>query len=225
MIMKILFIGNSATFVHEIPQKLQRLCEKAGYKIETNQLTPRSFYLREHADETSEHGKQVLEEIKKGYDIVFLQENSTCIVTEEKKEACRKASEKLIAKIKESDAKPVFYVRPPTGKDLYGIPSLTQCMEYDKLFNEIADKNGLSSVYVNRSFGYAIKNLNYNLWGDDNAHVSEYGAYLIACTFFATLFDTSSTVLDSDGLSDSDARALQQAADKIALEKYIPWNN
>ena len=95
--MKILFLGNSATFVHEIPQKLQRLCEKAGYKIETAQLTPSSFYLREHADESTEHGKLVLEEIKKGYDIVFLQENSTCIVTEEKREACRAASAKLAA--------------------------------------------------------------------------------------------------------------------------------
>ena len=221
--LKLLFIGNSATFVHEIPQKLQKLCEKAGYKIETYQLTPPSFYLIQHADETTDHGKAVLQEIKNGYDIVFLQENSTCIVTEEKRETCKIGSQKLIEKIKESGAKPVFYVRPPTGKDLYGIPSLVQCEEYDKLFNEIANKHNMMCVYVNRAFAYAIKNFDYNLWGDDNAHVSEYGAYLIACTFFGALFSTSSSVLDFDGLPEETARNLQLAADKISLEKYIPF--
>ena len=223
--MRILFLGNSATYVHEIPQKLQRLCEKASYKIETEQITPGSFYLREHADESTEHGARVLDEIKKGYDIVFLQEHSTCIVSDDKKEDCRKASEKLVAIIKESGAVPAFYVRPPTGKDLSEIPTLVQCREYDKLFSEIADENGLFCVYANRAFAYATLNLDYPLWGDDNAHISEYGAYLIACTFFATLFQTTSTVLDADGLDPEDVRKLQLVADKIALERNIPWQD
>lgn len=222
--MRILFLGNSATYVHEIPKKLQRLSEKAGYDIETEQITPGSFYLRQHADETTDHGKRVLEEIKKGYDIVFLQENSTCITTDEKKEDCRRGAEKLALRIKESGATPAFYVRPPTGKDLRDtIPTLLQCEKYDTLFNEIAEKNGLFCVYVNRAFAYAKMHLDYNLWGKDNAHVSEYGAYLIACTFFATLFKKSSTVLEPDGLDPADAEKLQSVADKIALDGCIPW--
>lgn len=221
--MKILFIGNSATFVHDIPGKLQRLCEKAGYKIETGQITLNAFFLKGYADESTEHGQLVLEEVKKGYDIVFLQEHSACILTEEKREACKIASEKLSVIIKDSGAKPALYVRPPTGRVLHGISTLDQCKGFDKLFNEIADKNGLSCVYVNRAFAYAAQKLNYNLWGDDNAHVNEYGAYLIVCTFFATLFNVSAMGLDCDGLNPDDALKLQQVADKIALDGCIPW--
>ena len=77
------------------------------------------------------------------------------------------------------------------------------------------------SLYINRAFAYAIKHLNYDLWGPDHAHTGEYGAYLATCVFFSTVFHTTSTVLDPDGLSPKDAYALQKVADKIVFDH---WN-
>ena len=67
-----------------------------------------------------------------------------------------------------------------------------------------------------------MENLNLELWGSDDAHVNATGAYLIACVFFSTLFNESATVLDNNGLSEDVATALQQVADKVVFENYIP---
>ena len=116
------------------------------------------------------------------------------------------------------------HVRPPSGKNKGGHESFSQCVEYDSFFGEISQTIGAENAYVNRAFAYAIKNTSYNLWGPDNAHVSEYGAYLAVCVFFATLYDTSSSILESnDIIPDADAIVLQEIADKIVLEGYIPW--
>ena len=77
--MNLLFIGNSATYVNEIPQTLSRLAMELGYEFQTAQLTPGGYTLTQHADTLTDHGKAVINEIKKGYDAVILQDNSICI--------------------------------------------------------------------------------------------------------------------------------------------------
>ena len=219
---RVLFIGNSATYVNNIPQTLSRLARKAGYNVEVNSVTKSGAKLAEHADASSDHGKTVLNEIAKGYDIVFLQEHSGCISTDSDRASTLDACKILDKAILASGARTYIYVRPPSGKDIAGYNSYAQCLEYDKLFGEIALELNAENAYVNRAFAYAIKNLDVTLWGSDNAHTSVEGAYLAVCVFFSTIFDTSSTVLDSDGLPADVALSLQQVADKIVLEKYIP---
>ena len=68
--MKILFLGNSATYVHEIPQTLAKLAKKLGHEVEIGQITPGGCELAKHADIMCEHGRFVNDEINKGYDIV-----------------------------------------------------------------------------------------------------------------------------------------------------------
>ena len=75
----------------------------------------------------------------------------------------------------------------------------------------------------NRAFAEAMKSLPFDLWGADHGHTSDHGAYLAVCVFFATLFKQSAIKLDSNGLPDGDARALQAVADRIALDRAIPW--
>ena len=45
-----------------------------------------------------------------------------------------------------------------------------------------------------------------------------FGAYLIVCTFFATLFGISATQLVSDTIDASAAHALAEVADKVVFE-------
>jgi len=218
---KVLFIGNSATYVNDIPQTLSRLAEKAGYKVEAAAITKGGATLKGHADASTEWGRSVLAAVGEGgYDIVFLQDNSNCISTEELGAVCKTACKTLDKAIRASGAKTYIYLRPPTGRDNFGLNSYGQCVEIDKLFGGIAAELGAGSVYVNRAFAYAIKNLNIPLWGPDNAHTSKEGAYMAVCVFFSTLFNISSAVLEYNGLPEEVALSLQQAADKVVLEGY-----
>ena len=81
---KLLFIGNSATFVNDIPGTLQALAGAAGYEISVGRMLKGGYELCRHADMETEHGRAVAEEIAKGYDIVFLQDNGNVIESEER---------------------------------------------------------------------------------------------------------------------------------------------
>lgn len=220
-IYKFLFIGNSATYVHDIPAALVTLCVKKGIKVQQKQIVPGGYTLEQHAA-----SQELYNEIKKGYDAVFIQENGNSIVTPEARAKSLAAIEKIGKAVQESGAQFFFYVRPPYGIDLGGYKSFDQCKVFDEHFTPAAEKYTADCVYVNRAFAYAIKNLDYKLWGDDNAHTSTHGAYLAVCTFYATLFGRSATELDIVyNLPESDAKELQLAADIIALKGVIPWEN
>ena len=220
---KVLFVGNSATYVHDIPGMLARLAQKAGYDIECNSVVKGGATLSMHADASLPLGQKTLNAIQAGHDIVFVQDNGNCVSSDEMRAASIKAAETLAAAIHGSGAKAGIYIRPPYGYETWGNDPVEQCIEFDKHFLAIADSIGSVNVHVNRAFAYAIKNANYNLWGPDNGHTSEHGAYLATCVFFATFFNTSSAVLDSNGLPPEDARDLQIIANKIALDGEMPW--
>lgn len=209
--MRILFIGNSATYVHDIPETLARLATAAGFETESVRIVKGGWKLSQHA----EAGSRALAEIEKGYDIVVLQDNGNCVENEEKRAASVAASEILCKAARESGAKVYFYVRPPYGYEAYGRTPIEQCREFDSFFTEIAEREGAVCAYVNRAFEYAIENTTIRLWGDDNAHTSEAGAYLAVCVHFATIYGKSAGLLDSDGVDE--AKILQEIADKIVL--------
>ena len=222
--LRVFFIGNSATFTHDLPAMLETLAKKAGYNITAESYAKGGYTLSRYLEEDNVNKKTLLNKIATGYDIVFLQENGDCVFSEDKRLLSKEAHETFDEAIREAGGKTYLYVRPPSGKTKGGHESLSQCVEYDSFFGGISESIGAEKAYVNRAFAYAIKNTSYNLWGSDNAHVSEYGAYLAVCVFFATLYDTSSSILESNGIiPDGDAIVLQGIADKIVLDGYIPW--
>lgn len=218
--MKILFIGNSATYVHDIPETLARLAALAGYSVECKRVVKGGWRLSQHAGT----GSPALTEIEKGYDIVFLQDNGDCISSDSKREACIRACTELTEAAKKSGARVYYYVRPPYGYEAFGRSPIEQCREFDLLFTRLAQDNDAVCAYVNRAFAYAIENTDIRLWGDDNAHTSEAGAYLAVCVFFAVMFGRSATLLDPSGLSEEEARRLQTIADRIVLGRELPWD-
>lgn len=207
--MRILFIGNSATYVHDIPETLARLATDAGFPTECVRVVKGGWRLSQHAEPES----RALAEIEKGYDIVVLQDNGNCISSDEMRSSCISACDLLSSKAVESGAKVCYYVRPPYGYEAFGRSPLEQCRAFDELFSDIANKSGATCAYVNRAFAYAIENTDIRLWGDDNAHTSEQGAYLAVCVIFSAIFDKSATLLDGNGIEN--AKELQKIADKI----------
>lgn len=209
--MRILFIGNSATYVHDIPETLASLATAAGYPTEYVRVVKGGWKLSQHA----EAGSRALAEIEKGYDIVVLQDNGNCVENDERRAASISASETLGKAARACGARVFYYVRPPYGYKAFGRSPLEQCREFDRHFTAIAEREGAVCAYVNRAFAYAIENTDIRLWGDDNAHTSEAGAYLAVCVHFATIFGKSATMLDGNGIEN--ARDLQEIADKIVF--------
>lgn len=223
MPLRVLFIGNSATYVHDIPGSLKALSERAGFSLECDSIVEGGAKLSFHADVQTEHGRRVLEAIKSGYDVVFLQDNGNCISSPELKLESQSATRKLAAAIHAAGARLGIYFRPPYGYEKWGFDPYHQCAEIDAHF--LAATEGLDglNVFVNRAFAYAIKNTGFRLWGEDNAHTNEYGAYLAVCVFFVSLFGVSAKLLDTCDLPEEDALTLQAIADKIALYGEMPW--
>lgn len=209
--MRILFIGNSATYVHDIPETLAHLATDAGFPTESVRVVKGGWCLSQHAEE----GSRALAEIEKGYDLVVLQDNGNCVSSDEKRSVCINACEVLSSKAIESGAKVAYYVRPPYGYEAFGRTPTQQCRAFDELFTEIAKKNSASCAYVNRAFAYAIESTDIGLWGDDNGHTSEAGAYLAVCVHFAAIYGRSATLLGDNGIEN--AKVLQKIADKIVF--------
>lgn len=169
---RLLFIGNSATYVHDVPETLAKLATEAGYPTESVRITLGGYTLKQHADADTEHGREVLKLIAQEFDHVFLQDNGSCVADNARREACKMACVTLGEAIRNSGAKARIYVRPPYGYEKYGLSPKAQCIEFDKLFGEIAKEIGAVCSYVNRAFAYAAEGCSLNLYGPDNAHTS-----------------------------------------------------
>ena len=217
--MKLLFIGNSATHVHNIPKLLTSLVSSVGIELEADMITGDGYELSRHIEDGG-----VFEKINEGYDMVFLQEHGNCIA-EEKRESSLSAMRRLGEAVTKSGAELYYYVRPPYGIKNRGYDSLQQCELFDAHFKKSQEETGAKCVFVNRAFANAIKETDIKLWGEDNAHASEYGAYLIAATFFATLFNKSATLLPSATLPEIDAKILAEIADETVFKEKAPWIN
>jgi hypothetical protein len=221
--LRILFIGNSATYVNDIPGTLANLAQKAGYSIEADSIAKGGATLAYHAAPDTDHGKSVSQRIRDGYDIVWLQDNGNCISCEVKRRESLDACGVLGSLISDTGARFGIYVRPPYGYERWGFDPFEQCKEFDRHFLSVPKEFNSLNAYVNRAFGFAIRDTKYDPWGADHGHTSCHGAYLAVCVFFATIFNTSASVLDANGLPLDDARELQAIADKVALNGEIPW--
>lgn len=215
----LLFIGNSATYVNDLPATLVSLCEKQGIHITQKQVVKGGWSLKNHAKDPV-----VYEEIAKGYDVVFFQECGGDITTEEGRAESLKTCKQMVDAAEKVGSRCWFYVRPPYGIDLAGVGSFDQCILFDKHFTQAARQWNMECAYINRAFAAAIKHPNICLWGPDNAHTGVQGAYLAVCTFYASLFKRTATKLDTAyGISQEEAAVLQLIADRIALDGVIPW--
>ena len=218
--LKVLFVGNSYTYVNDLPSLIVGLADAAGgRRIETGQYLVAGCDFERHVKE-----RKAIEKIReKRWDVVVLQEHSLQPILN--RESMHQYARILHNEISKQGAETVFYLtwaRQGIPKMQDGADPVTS-PDYARAVYQMvgADKSidfggwckqhksglagGLNGAYFDIArelqalvapVGIAWKkalaaNPNLILHQSDKSHPNPTGSYLAACVFYGTLFDKS----------------------------------
>lgn len=228
--LNILFIGNSYTFYtdynYDKPNremekttfmKFKRIANAAHIDVRVDSVTTGGYSLLQHADSHNPDGAKVEEKLSnKGfYDLVFMQEQS--MNPSIKRELFYDGVRAVYEKVRKSGAKGILYEtwgRKAESPDLarYHMTNESHTQKNIAAYQAIADELHLPVCHVGTAFYDVYTNYSniINLYDADHYHPSEYGTYLIAYVFYATVFGRSPVGLKVFDVPYEDI--LQQAA-------------
>lgn len=223
--LKVLFVGNSYTYVENLPQLVSLMSEGTKTKLITRKSTVGGAYLSEHWK--SERGLKTREMISKGkFDIVVLQDNS--MATIQQPDSTAKYARLLCRMIRESGAKPYLYMTWARER----VPQYQQ--EISAVYTRIAAENNATLVPVGKAWELARQlRPTINLFNPDGSHPSALGALLSAYVFTSVLtgdmpasIPTEFSIKDSDGesvqlngIDNLDAVFFQKVTEQILKDK------
>jgi len=229
---KILFIGNSHTFVNDLPETFFQFAKRAGKIVFVDSYTMGGATLQMHF----ENATTIQKIHERQWDYVVLQEQS-----------------QIPSFIPERDT--MFY---PFAIALDSIIHSNWLCTQTLFFMTWAHKNGDLGILQNGGIdtfeemqhrlrsgyltiadslsagvvpcGWAWREVIQNnpiieLYSPDNYHPNENGTYLAVCAFYASIFRESAIGVDYfGGLSISDAAQFQSIASQVVLDSLDLWN-
>jgi hypothetical protein len=216
--LRILFVGNSYTYVNDLPKTFAELSNSGNHQVEVGMSATGGWSLADHMK--SSEFSNALQSSK--WDYVIVQEQSQIPSMEQsRKVSMYPAARTMIGEIRETGAKPVFFETwaHQNGWPENGMPNF-ESMQYqiDQGYLLIAQELNVPIAPVGDAWFSAIKqNPQLKLWQEDGSHPSEQGTYLAACIFYAFIFQESPQGLSFLGnLNKETAYALQTvAADRL----------
>ena len=212
---RVLFLGNSYTYVNDLPAVFRDLARAGGRNVETGMVANGGETLAQHAASPDSLGA-----IRGSrWQFVVLQEQSEIpALAAAWQTEMFPATETLVASIRSAGATPILL---ETWAHRDGLP--------DQGLDDAAMQAAITQGY--RSLGAALgvavapageawqtvlrANPTIVLWQADGSHPSPAGTYLAACVLYARIFDASPVgIADTGGLSPDVAQALQVAAEQ-----------
>ena len=224
--LRILFIGNSYTFVNDLPNTFENLAKSGGHRVETDIRAEGGWSLPDHANSS-----RTLRRIRsQKWDFVVLQEQSQIPASQQLRSTeMYPAARALVAKIREADARPIFLMTwahrsgwPENGLSSY--ESMQAAI--DTGYMEIGKELDAIMVPAGDAWSNSLQqNPQINLWQEDGSHPSEQGTYLTACVFYAVIYHESPEGLSYiANLSDEEAASLQNTAVETVLNDSAHQN-
>jgi hypothetical protein len=230
---RVLFIGNSYTYVNDLPNTFRQLGQAAGKVIIVDSNAPGGYTFNQHSTNAT-----TLAKIAQGnWDYVVLQEQSQMpsFPPFQVESDVYPFAQKLDSLIHAADSctKTIFYM---TWGRKYGDAS--NCGNYAPLctyegmqmrlrtsYMEMAQNNNAMVAPAGMAWRSSWYNdSTINLWSSDLSHPSLEGTYLTACTFYATLFKQNTLGLSyTAGLNANTASFLQHIADSTVLDSLTKW--
>ena len=222
---RVLFIGNSYTYVNDLPSMLAALARSGGHQIETGMAAEGGLTLADHVGSTATQAK-----LASGHwDLVILQEQSQIpAIAQFRTDQMYPAARQLIRTIRLDGAKPMFYLTwaHRDGWPENGLPDYARMQaQIDQGYLTIGRELGVAVAPVGRAWATVVSQSSRpGLWQDDGSHPTTAGTYLAAAVFYAAIFDASPVGLSYDaGLPSDQAVSLRQVADDTVLKDLVQW--
>lgn len=177
--LNVLFVGNSYTFNHNIPQLVSLLSDSTRTKLITSKSTAGGATLKNHWK--GDKKLETKEKIRNGkYDIVVLQEQSMGTILHP--DTFLLYAERLCNLITESGARPCFYETWSREK----VPPHQKIIT--KYYSRAAEENDALIARVGEAWELARQyRPTAQLYDDDGSHQSAFGAFIAACMFVSTI--------------------------------------
>ena len=222
--LRVLFIGNSLTYVNDLPGLLAQLAKSRDSKMEYEMYAPGGYTLAGHSADP-----QLLAKINKGaWDIVVLQEQSQLPAYPWAETQVFPYAQKLsqLARTASPGVKIAFYMtmakRNGDTQNLRDFPSMGTYDGMQQKLNTAYSRMAAENRGILVPVGPVWQKVrshepSLELYADDT-HPNLTGSYLAACVFYAVLFgDTPAGLTHPPQLSDDTAAMLQrEAADGAA---------
>lgn len=215
--LRVLFLGNSLTYVNDLPTTFSELARSGGHKMEVAMIAVGSAALSDFV--SSSDLSEAL--TTRQWDYVVLQEQSQLPSIEYwRVNEMYPAARVLVRQVRENNAQPVFFETwaHRNGFPENGMPNY-ESMQYeiDMGYQRIANELDVPIAHVGMTWFRALQlNPELRLWQEDGNHPSEMGTYLAACVFYVTFFHESPVGLSYRGsISEETAGQLQEAANLL----------
>jgi hypothetical protein len=224
--LRVLFIGNSHTYVNDLPTLFVNLAQSGGHAAVKDMSAPGGYTLEQHTTNAT-----TLAKIGQGtWDYVVLQEQSEYPVIEYYRDSSMYPSARILnSLIRSYGQHTAFYMTwgwrdggqhtinghsSPVFRDYYHMQdSVTSA------YTQIASE--LNALLVPAGNAWKIaKTIDSTLilWLDDGYHPQLIGSYMAACVFYAKFFNESPIGLSyTAGISPETAAFLQTCASQAAL--------
>ncbi len=229
---KILFIGNSYTYVNDLPQTLKQLSASMGDSVYTDQNTPGGYRLMNHASNTTTYSKIFAQQ----WDFVVLQAQSqepSWPPSQLESEVFPYAKQ-LSDSIKKNRActEILFYSTwgrqdGDDGNCTEWPPVCTFDGMNDRLtvgYYTMAEQNNAAVAPVGMAWKIAREDglhSEINYYASDGSHPSVYGTYLTACVFYNSIFKKPVENADYySTISQNEAEYLQSVANSVFADNF-----
>ncbi len=232
---KVLFLGNSYTYVNDLPSIIDSLANADGNDLIHDQNTPGGYTLEEHSTNATSLAKIS----SQNWDFVVIQEQSQrpafspSQVATEVYPYAKILNDSVVAN--DSCSETLFFM---TWGRQNG--DQTNCQYYPPICTYEGMQHGLRNSYLQMGVdNYAsvspvgmawkkvreITNDTINLYSSDESHPSIYGSYLAACVFYASIFNESPIGNSYNfSLPAQTALLLQTIANDVVFDSTYVWN-
>jgi len=228
----VLFIGNSYTYVNDLPNTMRQLALSLGEEVTVASSAPGGYTFLQHAS----YGPTLTAITSQQWDFVVMQEQSQLGALPVEATSTESGALQLLADIEENYecTYPVFYM---TWGRQNGDPG--NCASFPFMCTYDGMQQGLRNTYLYLAnmndahvspVGVAWKTVrdtypSINLYDPDGSHPSVEGTYLTACVFYCTLFQES--CMDgtfNSSLPAETAAILRNIASATVLDEPATWN-
>ena len=222
---RVLFLGDSYTFVNDLPDTFAALAASGGHGVDTGMIALSGETLARHAASASD----TAEINDTPWNFVVLQEQSEIpSETSLSQTEMYPAVQRLTSTISDAGAQPLLFLTwghrdgwPQAGLTSYS--SMQAAL--DQGYETLSAEQGIPIAPVGWAWGTLLtQEPNADLWQSDGSHPTVEGTYLAACVFYATIFRQSPEGLsDHDGLSQDEAVRVQAVASNAVLGDTARW--